>query len=215
MKMKIDLVMKKNSKVIDLGQATQNARKRDIELEKLQYALEHGGISEEQLNDAMQLLARATGKDLYIGTKRSPNSKVRFAQSLQNNWEYLRKNNYLTSEEKVFLTDIKSHIGLNSNGIVDDINKKSPLPLTQRELSKVLGTSETKISRVVKSLIKKGILAKAESGIDGNNVKAYAIFVNPNIIIAGAKDNPNETLVTMFKKAMKMPILKDLPDRLF
>lgn len=134
---------------------------------------------------------------------------------MQNNWEYLRQKGYFTSEEKVFLTDIQPRIGINSNAIVDDINKKSPLPLTQRELAKVLGTSETKISRVVNSLIKKGVLAKAESGVEGNNAKSYAIFVNPNIIISGDKEKPNETLVAMFKKTLRMPILKNLPEKLF
>lgn len=59
---------------------------------------------------------------------------------------------------------------------------------------------------------------KGESGIEGNNAKAYAIFLNPHIIYAGDKDNVNEALKVIsigFHKAMKMPILKDLPDRLF
>jgi len=206
--------MKKNN-VVDFDQAEKNARKRDFDLEKLQYALDHSGVPLENVESALELLSKATGKDVYIGTKRSRQSKVRFAQFLQNNWEYLRQKGYFTSEEKVFLTDIQPRIGINSNAIVDDINKRSPLPLTQRELAKVLGTSETKISRVVNSLIKKGVLAKAESGVEGNNVKAYAIFINPNIIISGEKEKPNETLVAMFKKTLRMPILKDLPEKLF
>lgn len=207
--------MEKKNNVVDFEQAEKNARKRDFEAEKLEYALDHGGVPQEEIEKAIALLSKATGKEHYIGTKRAPQSRVRFAQSLQNNWEYLREKGYFTGEEKVFLTDIKSRIGLNSNAIVDDINKKTPIPLTQRELAKALGTSETKISRVVNSLIKKGILAKSESGIEDNNVKAYAIFVNPNIMIAGSKDRPNETLVAMFKKTLRMPILKDLPDKLF
>ncbi|HDR7613192.1 TPA: hypothetical protein QCX47_004946 [Bacillus mycoides] len=64
-------------------------------------------------------------------------------------------------------------------------------------------------------MVKKGILAKAESGIEGNNAKAYSLFVNPHIIYAGDKDNLNETLKAIFYKAMKMKILKELPDKLF
>ena len=56
---------------------------------------------------------------------------------------------------------------------------------------------------------------KAESGIEGNNAKAYAIYINPHVLIAGDKENVNESLKTMFHKAMKMKVLKDLPDKLF
>jgi len=48
-------------------------------------------------------LSKGTGKELYIGTKKSIDSKVRFVQILQNNWNYLRQRKYLTGEEKVFL----------------------------------------------------------------------------------------------------------------
>ncbi|SLL37547.1 Uncharacterised protein [Mycobacteroides abscessus subsp. abscessus] len=41
------------------------------------------------------------------------------------------------------------------------------------------------------------------------------VFVNPHVIFAGDKDNVNEALQVMFHKAMKMPVLKDLPDKLF
>jgi hypothetical protein len=51
--------------------------------------------------------------------------------------------------------------------------------------------------------------------IEGNNAKAYSLYVNPHIIYAGDKDNVNEALKTMFFKAMKMKILIDLPDKLF
>ena len=51
--------------------------------------------------------------------------------------------------------------------------------------------------------------------MEDNNAKAYAIFVNPHIMYAGDKDNVNQTLQVMFHKAMKMKILKDLPDKLF
>ncbi|MBD2790569.1 MarR family transcriptional regulator, partial [Xenorhabdus sp. DI] len=52
-------------------------------------------------------------------------------------------------------------------------------------------------------------------GVEGNNAKAYAVFVIPHIIYAGDKDSVNEALQVMFYKAMKMKILKDLPDKLF
>ncbi|OXS64687.1 hypothetical protein [Priestia filamentosa] len=79
------------------SKASKNARERKLNLEKLQYALEHSGIPLDQIDDAVGLLSKVTGQEHYIGTKKSPQSKVRFAQFLQNNWEFLRFEKYLTS----------------------------------------------------------------------------------------------------------------------
>ncbi|MED4179126.1 helix-turn-helix domain-containing protein [Shouchella clausii] len=203
------------TKVVDFGQAERNARKRDFDLEKLQYALDHGGIPQDQLENAMELLSKATGKDLYIGTKRSPQSKVRFAQSLQENLGFLNANGYLTNKEKVFLSDITPFIAFSSNCIVHDIKAKNPVPANVSEIAKLIGISRQNTSLAINSLVKKGLLFKGESGVEGNNAKAYAVFVNPHVIYAGDKDSVNEALQVMFHKAMKMPILKDLPDKLF
>lgn len=70
-------------------------------------------------------------------------------------------------------------------------------------------------SHSVNSLVKKGILIKVESRIEGNNAKIYSLFVNPHIIYAGDKENINEALRAIFYKAMKMKILKELPDKIF
>jgi hypothetical protein len=58
-------------------------------------------------------------------------------------------------------------------------------------------------------------MARAESGLNDNNVRSYAIYINPHIMISGSKDHVNETLKTMFKKAMRKPVMKNLPIRLF
>lgn len=203
------------SKVVDFEKAERNAKQRDLEIEKLKYALDHGGISQEDLESALALLGKGTGKELYIGTKKSPQSKVRFAQFLQNNWEFLRKNKYLTAREKTFLIDIVPSIAFDSNCIVLDMKAKNPVPANVSEIASLIGSNRSNTSVVINSLKRKGIIAKAESGIEGNNAKAYAIFINPHVIYAGDKDNVNESLQVMFRKAMKMPILKDLPDKLF
>ncbi|WP_436628141.1 hypothetical protein [Bacillus thuringiensis] len=68
---------------------------------------------------------------------------------------------------------------------------------------------------MINSLVRKGILFKGLSGVEGNNAKACAVFVNPHIIYVGDKDSVNEALQVMFYKTMKMKILKDLPNKLF
>ncbi|MCA1024444.1 MarR family transcriptional regulator [Halobacillus litoralis] len=184
-------------------------------MEKLKYALDHGGIPQEQLEKAVELLSYGTGKEVYIGTKRSPQSKVRFAQFLQNNLEFLRERKYLTAREKTFLIDIVPSIAFDSNCIVLDTKVKNPVPANVSEIAELIGSNRSNTSVVINSLKRKGIVAKAESGVENTNAKAYAIFINPHVIYAGDKENVNEALQVMFNKAMKMAVLKELPDKLF
>ncbi|HDR7398127.1 helix-turn-helix domain-containing protein [Bacillus toyonensis] len=195
------------SKLVNLEQAEKNARLRDIENSKI--------LSEEEMYIANELQAKANSYGMKLVPEKKVKNKAKFVQLLQLNWEYLRQKDYLTGEEKIFLLDIQAYIGLHSNAIVDDITKKYASPFNITQIGEVLGTSRTKVSRVINSLVKKGILAKAESGVEGNNAKAYAIYVNPNIIYAGNRDDIQGALVTMFRKAMNNKTLKNLPNRLF
>jgi len=160
-------------------------------------------------------LSKATGKDIYIGTKKSPQSKVRFVQIMQENLNFLYEHKYLTGREKIFLMDIMPYVSFFSNGIVHDIKVKNPVPANVSEIAKLIDSPRQNTSTVINSLVKKGLLFKGESGIEGNNGKAYSIFVNPHVLYAGDKDNVNEALQLMFYKSMKMKILKDLPNKLF
>lgn len=205
--------------IIDLNQRMNEseniARQREVDLEELKFALDHGGISQEDLEKALALLSRGTGKELYIGTKRSPQSKVRFAQILQENMKYLSKEGYLSLSEKGFLMDIIPYVSFHSNAIVFDIKAKNPMPMNISEFAKELERPRDRVNKTINSLVKKGLLAKAESGIESSNAKAYSLFVNPHIIFAGDKDNVPEHLQVIFHKAMKMPIFKKLPNKLF
>ncbi|PYE87942.1 helix-turn-helix domain-containing protein [Bacillus sp. 196mf] len=200
---------------IKFKQVEINARIRDLEMENEKFKQDHNEVSRAELEKAMETMAKATGKELYIGTKKSPYLRVRFAQILQSNYEFLREKGYFTAKEKAFLMDIVSSIAFNSNCIVDDVKSKNPVPLNISELAKKIGLTRANTSLSVNSLVKKGILAKTESGIEGNNAKAYSLFVNPHIIYAGDKENINEALRSMFYKAMQIKLLKDLPDKLF
>lgn len=206
------------TKIVNFDQAERNARKRDFENEDEKFKQDHHEVSKEDLEKALRIVNKATGKETYIGTKKSPQSKVRFAQFLQINWEFIRSEKYLTTEEKVFLLDIQSNISMHSNAIVDDIKKKPAEALSIPKIAEIIGTSRTKISRVVNSLIRKGLIAKAVSGDtkDINKAHDYVLFVNPNIIYVGDKDDVEEHLVLMFQKQMNNnSLLKNLPQRLF
>ncbi|MEC3159427.1 MarR family transcriptional regulator [Bacillus thuringiensis] len=202
--------------IINFGQAEKNARKRDLDIEQKHFEEEHNGVDQEAVDEALKVLSKATGgKEIYIGTKKSPQSKVRFAQILQGNLNYLNKNDYLTGQEKIFLIDITPYVSFGSNALVFDIKEKTPVPMNITKLAEELGRGRNKTSEIINSLVKKGLIAKAESGIEGNNAKAYSLFVNPHIIFAGDKENVPEHLQIMFHKAMKISILKNLPNKLF
>ncbi|RAN79641.1 MarR family transcriptional regulator [Bacillus sp. SRB_331] len=205
------------NKILDFGQAEKNARQRDLESERKQYENDFG-FSKEEIEKAMEVISQATGEELYLGKKKKPSSKIRFSQFIQENWKFLRDEKYFTSEEKVFLTDLQCNVSMYSNAIVDDVKKKLPCALTIVTIAEILKTSRPKISRVVNSLIKKGVLSKSISGDfkDNQQAKDYVLFVNPNIIISGSKDDVSEHLVLQFKNVMsKNTVLNKLPIKLF
>lgn len=191
--------------IVNFNEAERKARLRDLENGKI--------LTEEEMQQANELQAKANSRGMKLVPEKKIKNKAKFAQFIQQNWGVLRMNKYLTMAEKNFLMDIMPNIGFQSNCIVDDVSKKSPVPLTQQEIAKLLGTDKSKISKLVTSLMDKGIIARSETGLEDNNARSYALFVNPNIIISGDKDNVNLTLQAMFRKVPKE--LKNLPERLF
>ncbi|MGN4422168.1 MarR family transcriptional regulator [Bacillus cereus group sp. MYBK249-1] len=192
---------------VNLEQIEKNARLRDIENSKI--------LSEEEMYIANELQLKANSRGMKLVPERKIKNKAKFVQIIQDNWSYLQDISYLKNEEIVFLMSLIPFIGFGSNAIVDNPKKKQPLPLTQRELARSLETSETKVSRVVKSLYTKGIIARSESAVDNSNVKSYALFINPHILYSGDRDNIEEGLKIQFIKIMRAKPLKDLPIKFF
>ncbi|OJE20654.1 hypothetical protein BAQ46_22785 [Bacillus paranthracis] len=193
-----------------LNKASKKAHNKDLEIEKSKQVL-----TDEEMNQASELHTKAKAQGMLLIPDRKVRNRARFVQIMQDNWSFMQSHQYLTSEQIVFLMNLVPHIAIGSNAIVDAPKKKQPIGLNQSEIAAVLGTSKAKVSRVVKSLVEKGVLAKAESGLEGNNVKSYVIFVNPHVLYSGNKDVVEDSLKIMFAKAMKMPVLKNLPERLF
>ncbi|MCQ6530979.1 helix-turn-helix domain-containing protein [Bacillus mycoides] len=196
-----------SKKIINFEEAEKNARLRDIENSKI--------LSEEEMYIANELQSKANLRGMKLVPERKIKNKAKFVQIIQDNWSYLQSISYLKNEEIVFLMSLIPFIGFGSNAIVDNPKKKQPLPLTQRELAKSLETSETKVSRVVKALYTKGIIARSESIVENSNVKSYALFINPHILYAGDRDNIEEGLKIQFIKIMRAKPLKDLPIKFF
>ncbi|EGI2115073.1 MarR family transcriptional regulator [Listeria monocytogenes] len=188
-----------------LQEAEKKARLREIENGKV--------LTEDELNYANELQAKANSKGMKLVPERKIKNKVRFVQLIQENILYLRDIKYLTTAEKNFLMDLVPNVEFSSNCIVNDSRQVNSLPVTQSDLAEILGKKKQNINPIIKGLIDKGILARSESGVEDNNVRAYALFINPHIMFSGDKDNVNGTLKAMFRKTPKE--LKSLPVKLF
>jgi predicted transcriptional regulator len=189
---------------VNFEQAEKKARLRDIQNGKV--------LTESELRLANELQAKANARGMKLVPERKVKNKAKFAQIIQENWLYLIQNDYLKTEEIVFLNKIIGFIGFRSNCIVHDINAKEQIPMTQTEIAEKIGSSKNTVSRLIKQLIDKGIVGRFESGREGINARMYALYINPNIILCGDRDSINQTLQTMFVKKPKA--LKKLPIKL-
>jgi|SRR5581483_7463243 len=190
---------------VDLGQAEKNARLRDIQNGKI--------LTEDELKLVNELQAKANARGMKLVPERKVKSRVKFAQFIQVNWDFLLDTNYLTDEQILFLVRIHRRIGFGSNCIVFDINQKDQIPMTQSDVAEFLKTSKAKVSRIVNQLMDKGIIVKALGMKEGVNARAYSLYINPNIIYCGDRDNVSAPLKTMFRRIPKE--LKQLPVKLF
>ncbi|MED4618746.1 helix-turn-helix domain-containing protein [Priestia megaterium] len=198
-----------------LSEAERNARLRDLEIESEKSKNDFHGVDQKEIDQAIQTVSKAAGgKEVYFGIKKSPKSKVKFVQINQPNLGYLMEKEYFKSEEMKFLFRIMPYIAFRSNCIVDDINIKNAIPVTQVELAKKIGSSQPTVNRLIKQLIDKGIIAKAETGREGVSARSYALFLNPNIIYSGDRDDVNETLQMIFKKVNLKSVFKNLPHKI-
>lgn len=191
-----------------LEEANRNARLRDLENEKKRQAL-----TDEEIQQANELQNKATARGMLLIPEKKVKNKARFVQLNQANLLYLRDIKYLSTAEKTFLMDIAPHVEIESNCLVKDPKQLNSMPLTQTDLADVLGKRKQNVNPIIKRLIDKGVLARSESSLEDNNVRAYALFVNPHIMFSGDRDNVNGTLRAMFRKTPNE--LKNLPEKLF
>lgn len=205
--------MKKN--IVNFKEAEKNSRTRDFKNTKEKFKQDYHGVDQEEVNNAMKTLSKATGgKEVFIGTKRSPQSKVRFVQLIQDNWNYALETGFFTDEEMLFLLRVQRFLQFKSNCIVDDIHSRSAIPMTQKQIAERLGTSSPKVSRIVNGLVEKGVIVKANGHrAEGVKARTYALFINPNIIYSGDRDKVEITLQALFTNAK--PLLKNFPIALF
>src|SRR5690625_3466716 len=128
-----------------LEQAEYNARKRD-DLVK-----EKNHIDLDLVNEVEEK-ANSLGYGLY---KKKDVNQASFTQTINDNWDIIIRSDYLSSSELSFIVSIQSLIEFNANAIIDRETGKF---MTISEIARYLKRSRSGVSKIVQSLIRKGIL---------------------------------------------------------
>ncbi|MFD1363077.1 hypothetical protein [Lentibacillus salinarum] len=139
--------------------------------------------------------ANDMGYGLY---KIKDTNKAPFGQIISDNIETLRQHDYLTGSDKILLFDIEPLIEMNSNILV---NKETGGFMTISDIGKYLGKNVSHTSTVVNRLINKGILFEMTNTQEikqfGRSITQRPIFMNPEIIYKGNRNEINASLARL------------------
>ncbi|CGG56693.1 Uncharacterised protein [Streptococcus pneumoniae] len=192
------------TKVVDFGQAEKKAKLRDSKIDSIYDQLQTGGYSEEERAMLLQMLSKMSGgEEYFIGKKKKPTDRVRFVQIIMDNIDYLIEIGYLSSKEEAFLFKLTSSVEFKTNVLVerDTNNPASPTYLAEK-----FKMTRQSISSVMNGLLKKGILAVAQSGVtteDGRVCTSRTWFVNPNIMCCSPKDGIDKATQHIFRDSLR------------
>jgi|SRR5690625_3729123 len=186
-----------------LNQAEQRARQRDQKIQQKNH------IDLEVVNQVEE-----KAKDLGYGIyKVRSKNQAAFVQTIEDNWDIIIRKGFLTSGELSFIMSIQSLIEFNVNAIAD---RETGQFMTISEIARYLNMSRTRISTLVKNLLKKGVLFEfvdvEEIKEFNRNVTARSLFINPELFYAGDRNKIDGTLsmlVSRYDKLEKNNILLD------
>jgi hypothetical protein len=197
--------MKKN--VVNFSEAEKKARLRDFEVEKKQME-QLKGFSQEQIDQVLTMMKQITGEDYFFGKKKKPSDKVRFAQMIIENIEYLIKIGYISDAEQAFLFKISAFLEFKTNVLIEKATDEKEIEnsATPSYLAEQFGKTRESVSRIMNGLLKKGILGVAEAGMtteDGRICTSRTWFINPNIICCSPKDGVDKATQHIFKRSLR------------
>lgn len=202
------------SKIVSFEESEKKARSRGNQIESF---LEQAniGLSVEQQQMLLQILHSTTGDNYFIGKKKKPTDRVKFVQIIMDNYNYLSEIEYLTTAEKAFLMDLIPYVEFKTNILVERASKENEFDsdsATPTYLAKKLNRTRGKVSQLMNGLMKKGLLAVAETGTtteDGRICTSRTWFVNPNIMCCSPKDGVDKATQKIFKKALRNFVAED------
>ncbi|PHC73875.1 MarR family transcriptional regulator [Bacillus pseudomycoides] len=192
------------SKVVDFGQAEKKAKARDSKIDSIYDQLQTGGYSEEERAMLLQMLSKMSGgEEYFIGKKKKPTDRVRFVQIIMDNIDYLIEIGYLSSKEEAFLFKLTSSVEFKTNVLVE---RETNNPASPTYLAEKFKMTRQSISSVMNRLLKKGVLAVAQSGVtteDGRVCTSRTWFVNPNIMCCSPKDGIDKATQHIFRDSLR------------
>ncbi|HFK1465852.1 MarR family transcriptional regulator [Bacillus sp. YAF12_1] len=202
------------SKIVSFEVAEKKAMSRENQIESF---LEQAniGLSVDQQQMLLQILHNTTGDNYFIGKKKKPTDRVKFVQIIMDNYNYLSEIEYLTTAEKAFLMDLIPYVEFKTNILVERASKENEFDsdsATPTYLAKKLNRTRGKVSQLMNGLMKKGLLAVAETGTtteDGRICTSRTWFVNPNIMCCSPKDGVDKATQRIFKKALRNFLTED------
>ncbi|EMJ6445386.1 MarR family transcriptional regulator [Bacillus cereus] len=202
------------SKIISFEESEKKAMSRENQIESF---LEQAniGLSVDQQQMLLQILHNTTGDNYFIGKKKKPTDRVKFVQIIMDNYNYLSEIEYLTTAEKAFLMDLIPYVEFKTNILVERASKENEFDsdsATPTYLAKKLNRTRGKVSQLMNGLMKKGLLAVAETGTtteDGRICTSRTWFVNPNIMCCSPKDGVDKATQRIFKKALRNFLTED------
>ncbi|PEO39932.1 MarR family transcriptional regulator [Bacillus wiedmannii] len=195
-----------------LNQAEDNARKRDVKKQEKIHNKHYTSLQEEQLGQALETLQDLTGNEYYIGRKRDKFAKVEFSQVIHVTLLYLVKIKYLTTSEKALVLDLMLFLEVGTNVLIEknildnQIDPDAINSASVQYLANELGRQREALSKMMKILKRKGILACAESGFrdeTGRICTKRTWLMNPNIICCGKKERIDKVTKHIFKDILR------------
>ena len=192
------------TKVVDFVQAEKKAKIRDSKIDSIYDQLQTGGYSEEERAMLLQMLSKMSGgEEYFIGKKKKPTDRVRFVQIIMDNIDYLIEIGYLSSKEEAFLFKLTSSVEFKTNVLVE---RETNNPASPTYLAEKFKMTRQSISSVMNGLLKKGILAVAQSGVtteDGRVCTSRTWFVNPNVMCCSPKDGIDKATQHIFRDSLR------------
>ncbi|MED3464684.1 helix-turn-helix domain-containing protein [Bacillus thuringiensis] len=192
------------TKVVDFGQAEKKAKIRDSKIDSIYDQLQTGGYSEEERAMLLQMLSKMSGgEEYFIGKKKKPTDRVKFVQIIMDNIDYLIKIGYLSSKEEAFLFKLTSSVEFKTNVLVE---RETNNPASPTYLAEKFKMTRQSISSVMNGLLKKGVLAVAQSGVtteDGRVCTSRTWFVNPNVMCCSPKDGIDKATQHIFRDSLR------------
>lgn len=186
-------------------EAERKAKARDAEIEKNQVE-QVTGLTQEQREQLLKDLNDLTGEQYFIGKRKKQSDRVKFAQLIMENVNFLTEIGYLTDAECGFLFKLSGYLDFKTNVLVQDIESDVLVPATPSYIAEKFKKTRTSVSTTMNKLVKKGILAVAETGITDEEDRVCTSrtwFVNPNIICCAPKDQIDTATKLIFQKALR------------